>query len=88
MEKEQWLLCPICQNKTRIKLREDTELKNFPLFCPKCRQETLINVKQLNTSTESSYFQSENGCSFLLPMSRKERPTVYRSCSRALLWDG
>ena len=23
---------------------------------------------------ESSYFQSENGCSFLLPMSRKERP--------------
>ncbi len=50
MEKEQWLLCPICQNKTRIKLREDTELKNFPLFCPKCRQETLINVRQLNTT--------------------------------------
>ena len=50
MEKEQWLLCPICQNKTRIKLREDTELKNFPLFCPKCRQEALINVRQLNTT--------------------------------------
>ena len=50
MEKEQWLLCPICQNKTRIKLQEDTELKNFPLFCPKCRQETLINVRQLNTT--------------------------------------
>ena len=50
MEKEQWLLCPICQNKTRIKLREDTELKNFPLFCPKCRQEILINVRQLNTT--------------------------------------
>ena len=26
----------------------DTELKNFPLFCPKCRQETLIHVKQFN----------------------------------------
>ena len=50
MEKEQWLLCPICQNKTRIKLREDTELKNFPLFCPKCKQETLINVQQLHTT--------------------------------------
>lgn len=45
-----WLLCPICKNKTRIRLREDTVLENFPLFCPKCKQETLINVKQLNIS--------------------------------------
>jgi len=44
---EKWLLCPVCKNKTRIRLREDTELQNFPLYCPKCRQETLINVKQL-----------------------------------------
>ena len=47
---EAFILCPICRNKTRVKIREDTELKNFPLFCPKCKQETLINVKQLNTS--------------------------------------
>ena len=44
----QWLLCPICHNKTRTKLRKDTELKNFPLFCPKCKKECLINVKQFN----------------------------------------
>ena len=44
----QWLPCPICDSKTRLKIREDTELKNFPLFCPKCKQETLINVKQMN----------------------------------------
>ena len=50
MRNEQWLLCPVCKNKTRIRLREDTELQNFPLFCPKCRQETLINVKHLNTT--------------------------------------
>lgn len=25
-------------------MREDTELKNFPLFCPKCRQEILIEI--------------------------------------------
>lgn len=25
-----------------------TELKNFPLFCPKCHKQTLINAKQLN----------------------------------------
>lgn len=46
----QWVLCPICHNKTRTKLREDTELKNFPLFCPKCKNETLINAKQFNIS--------------------------------------
>lgn len=43
-----WVLCPICNNKTRIKLREDTELKNFPLFCPKCKNETLISAKKFN----------------------------------------
>jgi len=47
---DEWVICPVCQNKTRLKIREDTELKNFPLFCPKCKQETLINIKQLNMS--------------------------------------
>lgn len=45
----EWILCPICKHKTRVKVRSDTELKNFPLFCPKCRRETLINVIELNT---------------------------------------
>lgn len=48
MKQEKWLLCPVCGNKTRLKLREDTVLEKFPLFCPKCRQETLINVRQMN----------------------------------------
>ena len=50
MVNTEWMLCPICGNKTWIELREDTELKRFPLFCPKYKQETLINVKQLNMS--------------------------------------
>ena len=45
-----WLLCPICKSKTRIKLRDDTVLENFLLFCPKCKRETLIHVNQLNIS--------------------------------------
>lgn len=45
-----WLLCPVCKSKTRIRLRVDTVLENFPLFCPKCEQEMLINVKKLNIS--------------------------------------
>lgn len=46
----EWLLCPFCNSKTRIKLRLDTELKTFPLFCPKCRQETLVHVKEFKTT--------------------------------------
>ncbi|MEQ3316381.1 cysteine-rich KTR domain-containing protein [Enterocloster clostridioformis] len=51
MRKEEWLLCPICNSKTRIKLRDDTVLENFPLFCPKCKHETIINAKKMNIST-------------------------------------
>ena len=50
MNKAEWVICPVCKNKTRMKIRDDTELLNFPLFCPKCKQESLINVKQLNVS--------------------------------------
>ena len=42
----EWVLCPICGNKTRLKIREDTYLKNLPLYCPKCRPENLIEIKQ------------------------------------------
>ena len=50
IKKVKWLLCPICANKTRLKVRDDTVLANFPLFCPKCKQETLIELKELNMS--------------------------------------
>ena len=50
MKQTEWILCPVCGSKTRRQIRLDTELKNFPLYCPKCKQETLINVKQLNTT--------------------------------------
>ena len=49
MSKIEWLLCPVCGSKTRIKLRPDTVLENFPLFCPKCKKESLITVKNLYT---------------------------------------
>lgn len=47
MLKTEWIHCPICGNKTRLQIREDTELKNFPLYCPKCKQVNLIRVKNL-----------------------------------------
>ena len=47
---EKWVICPICSSKTRVKLRSDTVLKNFPLFCPKCKQESLINAESMKTN--------------------------------------
>ena len=32
----------------RDRIREDTILKNFPLFCPKCKRECLIDVEQFH----------------------------------------
>ena len=49
-ENMKWLLCPLCGNKTRNRIREDTILKNYPLYCPKCRQEFLIEVKDLQVT--------------------------------------
>ena len=48
MEKTEFIRCPVCGNKTRDKIREDTVLKNFPLFCPKCKSESLIDIEQLD----------------------------------------
>ena len=39
-----WVYCPVCSGKTRIKVYENTVLLWFPLYCPKCRKETMINV--------------------------------------------
>ena len=48
--KIEWILCPFCGSKTRLKIRDDTVLENFPLYCPKCKYETLITVRKLNLS--------------------------------------
>lgn len=47
MNRTKWILCPICGNKTRDRIREDSVLKNYPLYCPKCKNETLISAENL-----------------------------------------
>lgn len=47
MTKSEWVRCPVCGSKTRNRIREDTVLKNYPLYCPKCKQETLIEANNL-----------------------------------------
>lgn len=54
-----WILCPVCGNKTRVQIREDTELKNFPLFCPKCHYQSMRSpidkeIKELQKALEDT----------------------------------
>ena len=54
----EWIRCPICGGKTRNKIREDTVLVNYPLFCPKCKQESLIAAERLHiTIIQESIFK-------------------------------
>ena len=50
LRKSEWVYCPICGSKTRDRIRADTILKNYPLYCPKCKKETLIDVNDLQTT--------------------------------------
>lgn len=43
----QWISCPVCGGKTRTKIYADTVLIKFPLYCPKCKKETRIDVVKL-----------------------------------------
>ena len=45
--KSEWICCPVCGSKTRDKIRKDTVLKKYPLYCPKCKKETLISAENL-----------------------------------------
>ena len=40
-----FVLCPLYGGKTRLKLLPETVLKNYPLFCPKCRREIVISAE-------------------------------------------
>ena len=53
-EEKRWVLCPYCGAKTRLQLLRETELKALSLFCPKCRQESVINAKNFIIETRDA----------------------------------
>lgn len=46
MKDKKWLMCPVCNRKTRTMIYEETILRYFPLYCPKCKLEKIIDVEQ------------------------------------------
>lgn len=51
-EKIKWLYCPVCRNKTRLKIREDTELKKLP---PLLSEMQTGNVDKSKKVSDCSY---------------------------------
>ena len=51
---KKWVLCPRCGAKTRLQILRETELKTFPLFCPKCRRESIISIKNFMMETKEA----------------------------------
>lgn len=46
MVKEKWIYCPICHNKTRTKIRLDTVAVKFPVFCPVCKNNFVMDFEK------------------------------------------
>ena len=54
---EKWILRPVCGAKTRLRLMQKTVLRDFPLFCPKCKQGSIINAQ--NYQVERIIYQPD-----------------------------
>lgn len=52
METE-FVLCPCCGGKTRLKLLPETVLKKYPLFCPKCKKEIIISAEHMKIKIDT-----------------------------------
>lgn len=53
MLEKYWIKCPICNGKTRVQVFYNTVLRNFPLFCPKCKLTHIVDVEKLDTVDKS-----------------------------------
>ena len=45
MLEKYWIKCPICNGKTRVQVFYNTVLRNYPLFCPKCKLNKELKVR-------------------------------------------
>lgn len=45
MNTKRFLCCPACGSKTRVMVNTDTVIHRLPLYCPKCKRETLVDVR-------------------------------------------
>ena len=71
MKQIHWICCPNCGSKTRDRLRADPILINSPIHCPKCKQETLINARDLQITVIKRQQTQQSGVNILFGGNRK-----------------
>lgn len=42
--KDGWAICPVCGKGKLLKLRPDTAVRNLPVKCKRCGQESIVNI--------------------------------------------
>ena len=52
-----WIFCPVCGNKTRTKVYENTVVTNFPLYCP------IAKYNRLRGNYEARKYIEKSDCS-------------------------
>ena len=40
--REQYIVCPVCGRRTEQKITPETTAENLPLWCRRCKHETMI----------------------------------------------
>ena len=53
--KDGWVICPVCRKGKLLKLLPDIAVRNLPVKCKRCGQETVVNIDAPEPeSTETS----------------------------------
>lgn len=43
--KDGWVICPVCGKGKLLKLLPTTSVRNLPIKCKRCGQESIVNIK-------------------------------------------
>lgn len=41
---ERWLKCPVCGTQKILRILPSTVVKDLPVYCKRCKQESVVNI--------------------------------------------
>ena len=71
--KSVWVNCPVCHNKTKTKIYQDTLALRFPMYCPKCKKEMRVDIIRRKIYPCTKVYKYQQGPLF---MQLKSGPSV------------
>lgn len=42
--KDGWIICPVCRNKRLLRIEEETEAHDLPVYCRDCKTEIILDI--------------------------------------------